>query len=145
VITSSEERVASLIRQAPWLLAACVVAGVASCFWVFAPPAYLLACAALGALWFAVVALGAYLRRAHRFPLSFFQVFVVIVGFIFIDDHLKAGGFFGFDVPCLPQGFNTGAAMVQGWAVGIGVGFLATLVFRRWLAAFAIAKPGRDQ
>jgi len=126
------------------MFAACVVAGVASCFWVFAPPMYLLASAALGAIWFAAFALGAWQRRAHRFPMSLFQSFVLIVGFIYIDDHLKAGGFFGLDVPCLPQGFNTDAAIAQGLAVGLGVAFGATLAFRRWLGTFATKTPGPD-
>lgn len=141
MITSSEEWIASLLRQTPWMFAACVVAGIASCFWVVAPPAYLLACAALGALWFTLIALGAYLRRAHRFPLGLLQVAAVIIGFGLVDEHLKAGGFFGLDVPCLPQGFNTDAAIVQGLALAFGVGSGATLACRRWLGTFA-TKPG---
>lgn len=135
---SSEEWIASLLRQAPWMAAAAAVAAVASCFWVLAPPAYLITCAAIGACWASLAALGAYVRRVNRFPTSLAQSLVMIVGFIFADDYLKAGSFFGSGAACVPQGFNFDAAIVQGVSVGIGVAFLAPIVFRRWFARFAV-------
>ena len=70
--------------------------------------------------------------------MNFLQVGVLVFGFLLAVEHLKAGGFFGGDVPCLPSGFNVDAALAQGVSVGLGVSQLALLAFRRWLAPLAV-------
>lgn len=57
-----------------------------------------------------------------------------------VDNHLETGGFFGSGASCVPQGFNSGAANLQGVSVGLGVGLFATPAFRRWFVALAAKK-----
>ena len=143
MITSSEEWTASLLRHTPWMFAVSIVAAAGSFFWVMAPPAYLIACAGVGALWFAFIALGAYIQSPHRRFMRFVELAVLIFGFMFVDNHLKAGGFFGPEAgQCVPQGFNMQAAHVQGLSVGLGLAFALVLVFRRWLVRMSAKASG---